>query len=63
MPALRLAVLADTWFRDEEARPVKRTLDHTWTKLAYDLYLRCTGQGFLAASGAVSALGLLACDP
>ena len=39
--------------RDEEARPVQRILDHTWTKLAYDLYLPCTGQGFLAASGAV----------
>jgi hypothetical protein len=42
------------WLRDEEARPVQRILDHTWTKLAYDPYLPCTGQGFLAASGAVS---------
>jgi len=40
--------------RDEEARPVQRTLDHTWTKLAYDPHLPCTDQGFLAASGAVS---------
>jgi hypothetical protein len=37
-------------------RPARsqRTLDHTWTKLAYDPYLPCTGQGFLAASGAVN---------
>ena len=41
------------WLRDEEARPVQRILDHTWTKLAYDSYLPCTGQAFLAASGAV----------
>jgi hypothetical protein len=43
------------WLRDEEARPVNRILDHTWTKVAYDPYLPCTGRGFLAASGAVSA--------
>jgi hypothetical protein len=49
-----LAVRTVTWLRDEEARPVQRTLDHTWTKLAYDPRLPCTGQGFLAASGAVS---------
>ena len=48
-----LAVRTVTWLRDEEARPVQRTLDHTWTKLAYDSYLPCTGQAFLAASGAV----------
>ena len=42
------------WLRDEEARPVNRILDHTWTKVAYDPYLPCTGRGFLAASGAVS---------
>ena len=55
-PALR-SLLADhtmTWLRHEEARPVRRTLDQAWTKLAYDPYLPCTGQGFLAASGAVS---------
>jgi hypothetical protein len=49
------------WLRDEEARPVQRILDHTWTKLAYDPYLPCTGQGFLAASGAVSRRAPLDC--
>jgi hypothetical protein len=44
------------WLRDEEARLVKGTMDHTWTKLAYDAYLPCTGQGFLAASGAVTGV-------
>ena len=39
--------------RDEEAR-LFRTVDETWTKLAYERHLPCTGKGFLAASGAVS---------
>jgi len=43
--AAALAVCTATWLQDEEARPVKRTLDHTWTKLACDAYLPCTGQG------------------
>jgi hypothetical protein len=43
--------------RDEEARPAKTIMDHTWTKLAYDPDRPCTGQGFLAASGAVNRCG------
>ena len=41
---------------DEEARPI-RALDYMWTKLKYELHLPCIGQGFLAASGAVSPDG------
>ena len=48
------AMCVSLCLRDEEARQVQRTLDHTWTKLAYDSYLPCPGKGFLAASGAVS---------
>jgi hypothetical protein len=50
------AAHASLCLRDEEARPVQRILDHTWTKLAYDPYLPCTGQGFVAAPGAVTSV-------
>jgi hypothetical protein len=34
-------------------------VDKTWTNLFMSRYLPCTGQGFLAASGAVSLCGSL----